>query len=57
MKWKGFERKWLWPNFKVLSQNLPRETEETHEKVSHDSRCLSRDLNPGSPKYEEVLTT
>jgi hypothetical protein len=28
MIWKGFGRKQLWPNFKVLSWNSPTETEE-----------------------------
>jgi hypothetical protein len=31
MNWKGFGRKWLWPDFKVLSQNLPEGTKENHE--------------------------
>jgi hypothetical protein len=30
MNWKGFGRKWLWPDFKVLSQNLPEGTKEKH---------------------------
>jgi hypothetical protein len=32
MNWKGFGRKWPWPNFKVLSWHSPGETEENHEK-------------------------
>jgi hypothetical protein len=33
MSWKGFGRKRSWRNFKVLSRNSPRETEENHEKL------------------------
>jgi hypothetical protein len=33
MVWKGCGKKWWWPTFKVLSQNLPGGTEEDHEKV------------------------
>jgi hypothetical protein len=32
MNWKGFGRKWSWPNFKVLSQRLPGGTEGNHGK-------------------------
>jgi hypothetical protein len=32
MNWKGFGRKWSWPNFKELSQNLLGGTKENHEK-------------------------
>jgi hypothetical protein len=31
VNWKGFGRKRLWPNFKVLYWHLPGETEENHE--------------------------
>jgi hypothetical protein len=34
MNWKGCDRKWSLPNFKVLSRNLPGGTEETTEKIS-----------------------
>jgi hypothetical protein len=34
MHWKVFERKRLWPNFKVLSQNSPGETEKNRKKLS-----------------------
>jgi hypothetical protein len=33
MNWKGFGRKWSWPNFKVLSWNLPGGTEEKYENL------------------------
>jgi hypothetical protein len=29
---RAFGRKWLWANFKVMSQNSPVVTEEYHEK-------------------------
>jgi hypothetical protein len=32
MNWKGFGRKWSWPNFKVLSWHFLGEIEENHEK-------------------------
>jgi hypothetical protein len=32
MNWKGFGRKSSWPNFKVLSWQLPGGMEENHEK-------------------------
>jgi hypothetical protein len=31
MNWKGFGRKWLCPNFKVLSRHSPGGTEDNHE--------------------------
>jgi hypothetical protein len=56
-KKKGFGKKQLWPNFKVLSQNSPGGTEKNHKNLSQDSLFLGQDLNLG-PKYEAgVLTT
>jgi hypothetical protein len=56
LNWKGFGRKRQWPNFKVLSQQSLRETEENYE-ISQDSRPPGRDLNPILPEYEaDVLT-
>jgi hypothetical protein len=58
MNWRGFERKGSWLNFKVLSRHSPGGTEEIYENLSQDNQSLGRDLNPGSPEYEErVLTT
>jgi hypothetical protein len=52
----GFGRKWLWPNFNVLSQRSPGGTEEYHEKLSQDSLLPIRDLNPRPSEYKaEVL--
>jgi hypothetical protein len=33
MNWKGFGRKWSWPNFKLLSRHFPAGTEENHENL------------------------
>jgi hypothetical protein len=44
-------------DFKVLSLNFPGRT-EVNRKLSQVSRSLSRDSNPGPPKYEaELLMT
>jgi hypothetical protein len=52
--WKGCRSKQSLPNFKVLSQNVPRGTEENHE-TPQDSRSPFRDLNPIPPEYEAGL--
>jgi hypothetical protein len=58
INWKGFGRKWSWPNFKVLSRHSPGGTEDNHENRSEVSRSSDRDLNPGPPESEAgVLTT
>jgi hypothetical protein len=49
---KGFGRKRSWPDFKVLSQHLPVETEENYENLNQHSDRRGRESNPGSPKYE-----
>jgi hypothetical protein len=38
MNWKGFGRKWSWPNFKVLSRYSTGGTEENHETLNQDTR-------------------
>jgi hypothetical protein len=35
----------------AVSRNLPR-TGEYHERLSQDSRCPGRDLNPPPPVYK-----
>jgi hypothetical protein len=57
MIWKGFEKKWSWPNFKETVRNSPRGTEENHENFSHDSRSPGRDSNPGRPDYKAGMLT
>jgi hypothetical protein len=57
MKCKRCGRKRSWPNFKVLSWNLPGGTEEIH-KTCQDCRSPSRDLKTGPPECEAgVLIT
>jgi hypothetical protein len=43
-------RKLSWPNFKVLSRNLPGGTEEKHEKLNYDSRPLGPRFEPGTSR-------
>jgi hypothetical protein len=57
MNWKGCRRKRSWPTFKALPRNSPGGTDENHENLSQDSRSPDRDLNPGTPECEGVLTT
>jgi hypothetical protein len=57
MNCKGFGRKWVWPNFMVLSRHSPGGTEEGHETY-HNSQSLGWGLSLGVSKYEAgVLTT
>jgi hypothetical protein len=44
MNWKGFGRKWSWPNFKVLSWFSRGETEKNHKKVSQDPIIKAENL-------------
>jgi hypothetical protein len=43
--------KWLWPNFKVLSRNLPRGTKLNQQKPQ-DILFRGRYLNPRPLEYE-----
>jgi hypothetical protein len=52
----GFRRKWLWPNFKLLSLHSPGGTKEIHEGTQ-GSWSPGQDLNPGSPEYEAGVLT
>jgi hypothetical protein len=39
-----------------IYKHLSVGTEENHENINQDNRCVDRDLNPGPPEYaEEVL--
>jgi hypothetical protein len=42
MHWQGSGRKQSWPNCAVLRHNLLRRTEESHEKLTEDSRYSNR---------------
>jgi hypothetical protein len=33
VNWKGYERKWWWPNLRYYTSILPGRTEENHEKL------------------------
>jgi hypothetical protein len=61
MNCKGCGRKRSWPNFKILSWQMPEMTERNHEKLkslSQNSRSPGRDLNAGPSEYEaEMLTS
>jgi hypothetical protein len=58
MNWKGFGRKWLWPNFKVLSQHSSGGNEGNHKKTSVIiAGCWGQDLNPGPPEHEAGVLT
>jgi hypothetical protein len=46
MSWKGFGRKRLWPNFKVLSRHSPEGTEENHENLNQNSQLLGPRFEP-----------
>jgi hypothetical protein len=48
--WKGFGRKWSWPNFKALSWSSPGSTEEDHGK-RHSGLPVS------GPRSEPVVLT
>jgi hypothetical protein len=57
MNWKGFGRKLLWPDFKVLSQHSRGGTEENHKTRSQYRRSPGRDLKPGPLEYEAGMST
>jgi hypothetical protein len=42
-------KKWLWPNFKALSQNLPARTDENYKNLSQDSHSMDQRMNMGPP--------
>jgi hypothetical protein len=43
-------------SFQTLSWHLPGGTEENNEQPQ-DRQSPGQDINPGPPKYREVLTT
>jgi hypothetical protein len=56
MKWKVCGRKRSCPDLKVLSRQSLGGTEEIRENLTYDSRSPGRNLNPGPPEYEGVLS-
>jgi hypothetical protein len=57
MNWKGFGRKWSWPNFEVLFGHSPVVTEKNHKILSRDIWSLGRDLSLVPAEYEARLLT
>jgi hypothetical protein len=56
--WRECGGKLSWPNFKILSQNLPGKTDKNTKNPTQASRSPSRILSPIPPEYEAgVLTT
>jgi len=55
MNWEGCVRKWLLPNFKVLSHNLSAGTEENYNNLCQDRRPT--DMKPETSKQEAGLLT
>jgi hypothetical protein len=52
MKWKGFERKRLWPNFKYYSGINLEELRKSTNTLSQYSRSLPPDVNSRLSKYK-----
>jgi hypothetical protein len=56
MDWEGFGRKRLWPNLRYYLSICLEGLIKTTKNLRPDSRSPGRDLNPGPPEYEGVLT-
>jgi hypothetical protein len=54
MNWKGHGRNWSWLNLRYYPGTCLEK--KRHKYLSQDSLFSDRDLNPGPPEYEEVLT-
>jgi hypothetical protein len=57
MNWKGFGRKWLWPNLRYYLGIHLEGLMKTMIILSQDSWSPSQDSNPGPPEYEAVVLT
>jgi hypothetical protein len=55
MNYEGCEKKWSWPDFKIISRNVPGGTEKNHKNLGQKSRFLGRGLKPGLSEYEAGL--
>jgi hypothetical protein len=55
--WKGCGRKRSWPNLKYYLGIGLEGLRKTTKNLSQHSRSPGRDLNPGPPEYEGVLST
>jgi hypothetical protein len=52
LNWKGFGRKWSWPNLRSNPGICIEGLRKTTKNLSQDSWSPGRDLNTGPPKYE-----
>jgi hypothetical protein len=50
--WKGFGRKWSWPNVETLSHILLEGLRKIMKNFSEDSPSLGRDLDLPNTKQE-----
>jgi hypothetical protein len=57
MNWKRCGIKRSWPNLRRYPGICVEGLRKTTTNLSQDSRSPGRDLNPGPPEYEGVLTT
>jgi hypothetical protein len=59
MNWKGYGRKWSWPNLRYYPRISLEVLRKTMENLSQYSWTLGQDLNLGPKKKYEgaVLTT
>jgi hypothetical protein len=48
MTWKGYESKQYWPNFKLISQNLPENTLENYNKPPLGQPASRPRFKPGT---------
>jgi hypothetical protein len=56
MNWKGYGRKWAWPNLRYYPGICLEGLRKATKNASQNNRSAGRDLNPGPPVYEaEVL--
>jgi hypothetical protein len=54
MNCKGYGRKWPWPNFKALLQNLPGGTEENHETPQSGWPACRPRFEPGTSQIRST---
>jgi hypothetical protein len=52
MNFKGYERKWSWPNLRYYAGISLGRLRRTTKNLSKGILSLGRDLNPGPAEYE-----
>jgi hypothetical protein len=57
MNWKGYGRKWLWPNLRYCPWICVEVLRETMKNLSHGNWFLGQELNRRPPKYEIGVVT